>query len=492
MNRRYWTIRHNINDGKITAARKKLAAWREAGFEPDEEWCLHELYGAVFHAEGDPEGAAAAYMNAAAADRILRSQREHFSNYLFALHYLPQVTPEQAAGEHRIYQRLYAGEIELPPRRVIHHKRLRVGFLVNDLCDSAALRFSECLLKLLPRHKINVYAYEVNFDWDGFSDHLRHRSNLNCRTLPRDNLAEAAELIRDDEIDILVDLAGHSAGGMTLMVMAQRPAPVQLSAIGYFATTGLSAIDGFITDDYLARPGEEAYFSEELVRLPNAFAFTPNKRMIAARRKQLAARENIVTFPGAKTIVFGSLQNFMKINDAVLGCWRAILEHVPGSRLIVQDTTRIPARQAVMRGRMEQAGLPMERVDLRLGSNNYLAAYAGIDIVLDTFPYPGGAMTATALYMGVPVITLAGRSHGERLGAALVRAAGLEDMIADSADDYIARACGLALSGAVPTIKADLLATVDSSPLMDTKTYAAEWAAMLRELWEAKGDFRLL
>lgn len=454
--------------GKTTAARKMLDELRGAGEVPLEEmWRVHELYGAMFHDLADAEGAAAAYSNAAQSDRFLRSQREHFSNYLFALHYLPGLSPEELYQQHVVYQGLYRDTIELPPCPAYQHDRIRIGFLARDFRESSSARFYECLLTGLDVRAFEVYAYAMESDEDDFTRQLQ-ASGLTYRCLSGQNLEQMAKIIRWDEIDVLMDLSGHADGGMTLMVMAQRPASVQLCGIGWFDTTGLSAMDYFLTDGIMDPLDGQAQllFKEKLLRLPHGFCFQPSVPMRRQTRKTRAE----------STITFGCFQNFMKISRPVMDCWREILNNLPDSRLVVQDTTRLFERRAVMQKRLENAGLPMERVEVRLGSDAYLTQYQQIDIMLDTFPYPGGAATATALYMGVPVIALGGDHHSARLSSSILNAAGFSEWLADSTDAYIKLALQLAVDKeGLARTQLMLRTELEHSALMDKDAYIGDF-----------------
>lgn len=471
-----------LQRGRTKAAREKLDALRGV-VPPEEAWRLHELYGVVFHDLADPEGAAAAYSNAAKCDKYLRSQRQHFSNYLFALHYLPGLSAADLWQQHKFYQELYREEELLPSRQVSPHSRLRIGFIASDFCDSAAARFYEALVTGLDVRYAITYLYALEDEEDAFTHRLQG-SGLIYRCLAGKNLVEMAEAIRWDEIDILVDLGGHTAGGLTLMVLAKKPAPVQLSAIGYFDTTGLAAVDGLLTDDILDPSTSDAsFFCEELIKLPHAFCFTPTEAMRKRRRQPRRA--------GAP-LTFGSFQNGMKLNSEVLTLWRDILELSPGARLIVQDTTRLPERRQALEKRLEKAGLPMERTEVRLGTDNYLADYQEIDIMLDTFPYNGGAMTATALYMGVPVVTLRGSHHSARFGASLLAAAGYAEWIAGSKEDYVKCALQLAVDQSfLAATQENLRGEVAQSPLCNRQAYAGTFWRACIDLWARKGDFAL-
>ena len=466
-----------LKQGETLKAKAMLDNMRQAGIIPEKNmWEFHELYGAIFYGLADAEGVACAYLNAAKADTILRSQREHYSNYLFALHYLAGISPADVAREHFKYQQLYREENFLPPPAIKNHAKLRVGFLANAFLDSSSARFYECLLKNLASYAIDVFVYSLTNDQDDFTCELQ-ASPLTYKALANKSILESVSLIRNDELDILIDLDGHSNGGMTLMLMAEKIAPLELMGIGYFATTGLTAIDGFITDSELSPTGDEKYFSEALIRLPTAFCFTPTIKM------QNIARKRSTSAP----IVFGVWQNYLKITSEAIKLWQEILAKIPDSILIVRDTTRLESRRTAIKEKFIQAGADLSRIKFILGSDDYLQDYNEIDIMLDTFPYTGGAMTATALYMGVPVVTLRGKCHGERLSAAIIAAAGYREWIAASPDEYIDIAVNLAINKDLLQLQQNLRAEMIDSRLMDSKAYVANFAAMLHNLKKQKG-----
>ena len=476
-------IERLLQDGQPRAALAAVRELRAAGTVP--AWRVEELFAACFRLLGDAEGAAAALYHAAQADIYLRQQREHYSGYLFALHYLPGLTARALAQQHLTYGALYREQVTLPPRPLVPHDRLRIGYLAPQFCDSAAARFYAAMLTALPQKQFDLYLYALTARQDGFTAQMQQLGTY--RDLAGQSLAVAAEAIRADEVDILVDLGGHTAGGVTLMVMAYRPVPVQLTALGWFDTTGLPAVDGLLTDAVLDPPAQTtpAFFTEHLCYLPQtSFCFTPTAAMQAARQKMLA---EAYAPASAEGVVFGCLQNFLKINAAVLACWRQILAQLPTVRLVLQDVLPVPERAAALRERCLAAGLPAERLTVRPGRAEYLQDYAAIDVVLDTFPYPGGAMTTTALYLGRPVGTLAGDHHSARFGAAIVQAAGHAEWVAQDEAAYVALAVQLGRSQqAMRSARQALLRDLPQSPLMQQAAYGQHLAALYQRLWAAQ------
>ena len=472
------------------------------------EWRLQEMYAEASRLTLDPVQLVNALYDAACFDRDLRRQREHFSAHLFAAHYAFNLGPYGLAKRHLNYSVLYEEQETLPARPLLPHTRLRIGYLAPNFCDGSAARFYEAALTTLPADEFDVTLYAMEDKEDAFPAQLQQRYAYKC--LQHETLQGAAEVIRDDEIDILFDLGGHTEGGLTLMVMGYHPAPVQLCGIGWFDTTGLPAVDGLLTDTLLDPPNSTylEWYTEHLCYLPGtSLCFTPNAAMQAMHDELLATwpqheprpdrrgTGELWTLGGEQPepgegVVFGCFQNFLKINQQVLDCWSLILRLVPSARLVIQDTVASEARVARMRNLCAAALIPSHRVQVRPGRPEYLQDYAEIDVMLDTFPYPGGAMTATALYLGRPVVSMRGGHHSARFGAAIQQAAGHEEWLAMDEAGYISRAVSLAAQAdQLPQLQRQLLAEVPQSPLMNSQLYGQRLALLYSELWSAKRAF---
>ena len=316
------------------------------------------------------------------------------------------------------------------------------------------------------RTRFEVYAYSLAEEEDGFTAALKEHATA-WRNVAGLSFAEIAERIRADEIDVLVDLAGHSAGS-ALPVLAYRPAPVQVSGLGYVNTTGLSAVDYFLTDDIVDPPGRhDAFFTEEPVCLTSQFLYTA---------KSAAPEPSGAPCRKAEHVVFGVFNHWYKVTEEMLFCWREILERVPKSRLLVkcQELFAPKMREEVLR-RMGKAQIDIERVDLEPATSDYMERYRTVDIALDTYPYPGGGTTCDALYMGVPVVTRYGRRRGTRFGLSLLKNVGLSELAAADARTYIEKAVALAheadlLDELHRTIHARFIA----SPVMQAPHYMEE------------------
>ena len=389
-----------------------------------EEWKVHELIGAAFHDLGDAEGAVQASFNAAKTDTILRNQRRHFSNYLFALHYLKNIDEKILFDSAKIYNSLYS-DVEVFTN-FKSNKKNHVAYISPNFCDSSAARFYESLLTDYDREKFFVTAWSLSSDEDTFTKKIR-RNVDDYFNVSEISFEETAQIIHESGADILFDLGGHTEGGVTLQIVGYKPARVQISGIGYFDTTGLDAVDFYMTDNFLVK-GSEKYFAEKILPIENIFAFKPNEKMIRAKNNLQRTHKNFT---------FGCLNNFMKITDEYLICVKKILENVPHSKIIFRDTTPLKSRQNFLIERIKILDLPINRVEILRGTDNFFDDYVQIDLMLDTFPYNGGMMTALSIYMGVPVLNLFGKIHSQRLGADMLRLAGLENFIVKNIDDYV-------------------------------------------------------
>ncbi len=453
-----------LDDGKPREALERLKTLLP-NVDAENQWRVHELIGACFHDLADADGAAQAYFNAAYADKYLRSQRAHYSNYLFALHYLPQLDASTLTNELAVYTFLYHDAEPLPAAEHLAEK-ISVAFLAPSFCDSSAARFYEALLTDYDRDRFNVTAWSLSSEEDAFTRKIR-RNVDGYFDISETSFEEAAEQIRDAGTDILIDLGGHTEGGMTLQIAAYKPARVQLCGIGYFDSTGLEAIDYFIGDDFLT--AGDTTFAEKIFPLANAFAFRPNARMI---RERQARRP----FPH-KNFTFGCLNNFMKLSDVYLAAVKKILDAVPDARIIFRDTTPLASRQRALIERLESFGL--ERFEVRRGSDDFFTDYAEVDLILDAFPYPGGMMTALALYMSVPVLNLRGGLASWRTGADILHIADVGELITGDADAYVEKAVELATNrGRL----AALTAKINLDKLTDTKAFVEDFYRRLEAI----------
>ncbi|MGE0723082.1 MAG: tetratricopeptide repeat protein, partial [Alphaproteobacteria bacterium] len=402
------------------------------------------------------------------------------SNRLYGLHYRAALPAPRIAAIHRDAVRRW----EKPPARHGNTRdpgrRLRVGYVSADLRDHAVARF---LLPLLAHHDpatVEVTAYAADPRSDAVTARIRsHVAHWSGIWSLDDEAAE--EAIRRDGIDVLVDLGGHTAGNR-LPLFARRPAPVQVTWLGYPGTTGLPTFDARVTDAIADPPGTESHASEPLARLPGGFlAFDPIVDAPDPGPPPADARGRVT---------FGAFGNLAKVTDATVDLWSAVLAAVPDARLRLKSRAlRDPAVAAATAARFARRGVDAERLVLEglvTDAIAHLDAYRGIDVALDPTPYNGATTTAEALWMGVPVVTLAGDRHAARVGASMLSRLGLEDLVATTPADLVACAAALAADGARRRmLRRSLRDRLRASPLGDAARLAREMEAVYRRLWRA-------
>ncbi len=399
----------------------------------------YDNLGGTYHLQGRYDEAVDAYRKSLDIDPLNSTT---LSNFIAINHYRLRNDAGLVDELHACYLRSLAPE---RIRAMVRHRydrtpkrRLRVGYVSPDFRLHSVAFFIEPLIEAHDRERFEVYCYSdvanpdhVTERINAVSDHWRDISSSSNEVL--------AERIGEDQIDLLVDLAGHFAANR-LPVFAQKPAPVQFTYLGYPATTGLPEVDYRLTDAIADPPGDaDRDYSETLVRLAHGFlCYRPPQTAPAAGRRNESG--------GAVT--FGSFNELPKISPEVIQCWCRILERVPGSKLLLKSSALVdPATCTRVEGRFEAAGLSSDRIKL-LGRTatleDHLALYARVDIALDTFPYNGTTTTCEALYMGVPVVTLSGEAHAGRVGASVLSAMQLHELVASSQDEYVNKAVALA------------------------------------------------
>ncbi|RDU98387.1 tetratricopeptide repeat protein [Trinickia dinghuensis] len=357
---------------------------------------------------------------------------------------------------------------------------LRVGFVSADLRKHPVGYFFESVLAQLDRARIEPIAYSNAVHSDELTARIKPRFALWRHVAELDDAA-LAERIHEDRIDVLVDLSGHT-GRNRLPMFAWRPAPVQVSWLGYFATTGLAEIDYLLADPHVVPPGEEGQYTERIWRLPDSYlCFTlPTERAAVA---PLPALTN-------GYFTFGCLNNHKKLNDGVLAVWSRILHAVPRSRLLLKNHQL--GEPSILRetvARFATHGIDETRLLLEgpSGREQYFATYGRVDLALDPFPYPGGTTSVEGLWMGVPVLTRHGDRFLSHLGELVVKTVGLHEWIAADTEDYVARAIAAASDlPALAVLRAGLRERVERSPLADASRYAGHWMTAIEQMWQTK------
>ncbi len=355
-----------------------------------------------------------------------------YSNLLFFLTHDANLTPEALFHEHMEFgERLDAHLDETQPAHnnaKIADRRLTIGFVSGDFRSHPVAFLIEPVWQMFDCEKFKLIAYS-NYDReDHVTERLREKVHL-WRQVFRMSDLSLAEQIRADEVDILIDLSGHT-GLNRLPVFALKPAPVQVSCIGYPATTGLKAIDYRLTDIHCAPVGLlDWQFSEKLVYLPSSNVFhTYNE----------SPELNPLPALTSNGFTFGSFNRLCKIGDSVIELWSRVLNAVPASRLLLGDVTE-KTQQERFTTIFEQHGVARDRLLFypRVPMDDYLKLHHNIDLLLDTFPYSGGTTTNHGLSMGVPTITLAGQTLPSRHGVTILGRVGLERFVAETMEEFV-------------------------------------------------------
>jgi predicted O-linked N-acetylglucosamine transferase (SPINDLY family) len=359
-------------------------------------------------------------------------------------------------------------------------RRIRIGLVSGDLRKHPVGYFVEgVLLALTSQNEASVdfIVYSSALQNDALTDRIKSCCQAWRSTVGLSDKNLALQ-IQNDGIDILIDLSGHTAHNR-LPMFAWKPAPVQVTWLGYFATTGVTAIDYLIADLWTLPESQEVFFTEKIWRLPETrMCFTPPDVPVAV--SPLPALSN-------GHVTFGCFNNLSKMNDEVVALWAKILKAIPQSRLFLKaKQLNLASIRAEVSARFAALGVDVSRLVLEgfEARTQYLTAYHQVDIGLDPFPFPGGTTSAESLWMGVPVLTLSGESFISRQGVGLLMNAGLPDWIASDADDYLARAVYHAsdLQG-LQTLRKALRQQVIDSPIYDAQRFAHHFESALRGMW---------
>ena len=433
-----------------------------------------QLISLCYYQMGENRKAAQGFLQTSQAATNLLDQARWYSNYLFMSSYFPEVTDQELVQRHFSYGRMFSAI-----KRYSHEPRLagklRIGYISPDFRNHVVVYFSYQLLAKYNRDKFWVSCYARGAE-DAVTEQLKNLvddwNDISCLSDE-----DTAALIYKNKIDILVDLSGHSANNC-LPILALKPAPVQISGIGYFNTTGLPAVDYFLTDIYCDPKGKnDSDFCERLIRLPHShFCYTPPDTIMNCKRKHKPVKE----------IVFGSFNNFAKITDQMLVLWLNILLQVKHSKLVLKSPHFDKEYdQKYIYQRALKLGFSSSQIEIRSATINYLEEYNDIDIALDTYPYPGGGTTCEALFMGVPVVTLYGNRHGSRFGYSLLKNLGIEGLAANTPEKYVEIAVALAkdkeLLGSLHNKLPELFR---ASPLMDGISYVKDVEYEYEKIWD--------
>jgi predicted O-linked N-acetylglucosamine transferase (SPINDLY family) len=417
------------------------------------------------------------------AREIAPASSQIFSALLFHRHYLSPADPAHLFDLHRAYGAMMQVAWPRPPadypQKPEPERRLRIGYVSPNLSRHSVGYFMEPVIRSHDRRLFEVFCYYNHALSDDATRRMRGSAD-GWRDIAGSDDDAVARMVREDRIDILVDLAGHSKGNR-LGVFARGTAPVQLTWLGYPDTTGLAAVDFRITDHTAdPAPAAEQRHTEKLLRMDACFlCYQP-----PADAPPVKPRE------AGTPVVFSSFNNIAKVNAETIRLWGRILAGVPHSRLVLKSSAlSFPDTVDRLLDGFEHAGVDPARVDLRgwIGERQqHLDAYGDIDIALDTFPYNGTTTTCEALWMGVPVITQAGEVHMSRVGASIMHCADLDELVAHDDAQYVSTAIELARDAARrQALRAHLRSRLLASPLLDHAGYTRQLEAHYRQAWRA-------
>ena len=435
--------------------------------------------GSALKDQGKPDQSRQQYENAIA---LAPDYAAAHNNLLLSMQYAAGITQQQLYELHLRFSNQF--EPPLAAQRIKHvpgterAKRLKIGYVSPDFRRHAVAFFIEPILAHHDKNEVEVFCYYSHTVIDEFTDRIRSQADhwIVCHGMPDQQLAER---IAADGIDILVDLAGHSAGNR-LLAFARKPAPVQVSYIGYPSTTGLRSIDYRITDGYAEPPGQSEHVNvETLWRLPEVFC------CYAAHPSSPPVIDH-PPFEDNGHITFGCFNNYAKVSDPAIALWSRIMAKVPGSMLMMEILgLDNPGKREEVEQRFARHGIDPARLILIVNDRkNQFVLYNRIDIALDPFPCNGGTTSFDTLWMGVPFVTLAGTNFISRLGVTILHNGGLDELIASSEQEYIEFASALALDPArLRAMRSGLRERTRASPLMDIRRFTRHLEQAYRDMW---------
>ena len=464
------------NAGRLSEAIKCLR--NVLSIDPENDQAYNNL-GNAYKESGNIDDALDCYRQAL---EIRPDYAEANSNMLFTMNYDSRIDQQTILSEAQKWWQKNHTLIPQPNHsdsRARADKSLKIGYMSPDFRQHAVSNFMIPLLEAHDRNKVEVYCYAAVKRPDNITEQIRNLAD-HWRSVIGMPDGAVADMIRTDGIAILVDLAGHTAGNR-LQIFAHKPAPIQVSWLGYPNTTGLPQMDYRLTDEIADPEGEaDELHSERLLRLPNGFlCYSPFED----------SPEIIPNDPaGKRPVTFGCFNNLTKINTQVISTWTKILNGVPDSHLILKNKqlSDKPLRDQFL-DLFARQGIRADRIEI-MGPTptfwEHLDLYNRIDIGLDPFPYNGTTSTCEALWMGVPVITLCGDRHASRVGSSILTRIGFGELAAANEADYVAGAIALASDRKrLHHIKSEIGAAFRASPICDKHSFARDIESLFHEIW---------
>jgi predicted O-linked N-acetylglucosamine transferase (SPINDLY family) len=408
------------------------------------------------------------------------------SNAVFSLCYDPKLSATEIFQGHLKYEkclRAITGDAVFHSNRDLQKRPLKIGYVSPDFRNHSIAYFSEPILALHDRTRFEVFCYSNVANPDGITSRFQ-RYDVNWRNIFGVGYEKVVKQIMNDEIDMLVDLSGHS-GNNCLKVFMKKPAPVQISYLGYPFSTGLTTMDFKLVDEITDLPGQERYYSEELYRLEGCFlAYYPPKGTPEPSPPP-CLQNGFVTY--------GSFNSYSKLNDHVINLWAELLVSVPNSRIVIKAK---PVKDENVKKRLLEKfnaqGVDSDRVELLYHSastKEHLECYREIDIALDPFPYNGTTTICEALWMGVPVVALIGQHHISRVTYSILKNAGLEILAASDQDKYLELAGFLASdTDQLESLRAKLRMALVNSPICKYDDFVRKIESAYLFMWRSLFD----
>lgn len=436
-----------------------------------ESW---EMLAGIQQASGNTGESLKAYQRAVE----LAPDHGRHSQWLAAMQYVSDVNPEALLAAHRAWDEKYGRGPQfapVPPGVLSGTNRpLRIGFLSTNFNRHPIAFLALPLLESMDRNQAQVILYSDRFEEDQYTARFKATADV-WHSVGGTKDDEIAETVRRDEVDLLIDLMGHT--GRRLPMFARKPAPRQATWLGYTGTTGLAAMDYLIADRFHVRPGEESWYQESILRLPNSYAVYGEPPYMAAVNPLPAKTAGVFTF--------GCFNNPAKFTPKLLDAWAEILKRTKNSRLYLHFAALGEADiQAPIRKRMSEHGVSPDRLFFKGTAPHpeFLAGYHQIDLALDTQPYSGGVSTCEALWMGVPVVTWPGNTFAGRHSTSYLSSAGLIEFVATDLSGYVDLAVGwVDRVDELSELRASLRERVLASPIGDAKQFARDFVRVMGE-----------
>lgn len=421
------------------------------------------------------------------ANRIAPADSAIHSNLIHTMNFVTEVKQEDIFKESLCWGECHANK-KISRRPHLNtpdsHKKLRVGYVSGDFKLHPVSYHLKPVIAHHDRNSFEIYLYSTFKKSDVMTESLKeYADHWRMVTSLSDECLE--EMIRVDGIDILVDLSGHTAFNR-LELFARKPAPVQISWIGYYNTTGMKAMDYLISDEITIPVGEDRWISEKVVRMPNGrFCYEPPFK-----------NTDLADLPAQKNgfVTFGSFNKLVKVTRETVSLWSAVLKAIAGSRLVLKThaLNEQSAQERIIK-LFDECGVEADRLELR-GDSPYLQMleqYGDIDVALDTFPFNGGVTTCEALWMGVPVVTLSGHLPISRQSASLLASCGLASLVAYTQDEFVSIATALSANILeLAKTRATMRDRLNHSPLYDGHLFAGNLERAYREMWYRWCDSR--